>query len=270
MKLRWITDRQIQIDPSKLRWYKDGEETTPGRESLKGALHANVVSQLRCQLAGTPGLPLLLMRHHLIAEIFSACRLVNEPVLWVPRVDVDQPGGLIEKTLTYVCSGAGAINTKLYWLVRGICIDAIQATPWSLWKLSGGRAELMFADLCKQSGVYKKLIKVVKILVDNPHEMLGMGYTSAKRDFSKCIPWFLIDDASSRIPEVGNCWITARRVESTERSPEGFIPSEKLGIPSWRDIVSFMPPVEAPLQVPPVVCPSGAPLASGEGNLLEI
>ena len=264
--MKWITDRYIEIEPRKLKWYRNGEETTPGKESLRGSLHTDVVSQLRCQLAGTPGLPLLLMRHHLIAEIFSAGRMVNEPVLWVPRVDVGNPGcvagevkNVIEKTLTYVCSGAGSINTKLYWTVRGICIDALQATPWSLWKLSGARSELMFADLCKQNGVYKKLVKAVKDLIQSPHEMLGIGYTSDKKGFSKCIPWFLIDDASSRIPESKKCWITARRVESTQRSVEGFIPSEQLGIPSWRDIVSFMPPVETPPQIPPVVsspCPS--------------
>ena len=250
LAMKWITDRAIRLDPATLKWYKNGEETTPRKESTKGAVHADVVADLRCQAAGTPGLPLLVMRHHLISEVYTSSKMCNEPCLWVPRIDVDSPVNLIEKVLTYVCSGAGAVNTNLYWLIRGLCLDAVQATPWNLWQLSGGRAEIMMADLGKFPGMMSKLAKVVRSLIDDPHQMLGIKTTL--KSFKKTIPWFLIDDASEQIPEIGSCWVTARRVDSTDRNAGAFIPSEQLGIPSWREIVSFITPEITPKQIAPV------------------
>ena len=251
LRMKWITDRRLSIDPEALKWYKDGEATSPLEESRK-EVHAVTAATLRCQAAGVPGLPLLCMRHHLIAEAYTASRMVNEPVLWVPRNGVDDPINLVEKVLTYICSGAGSVNNNLYWLMRGICIDSLKETPWSLWRLSGGRAEIMMADLGKVPGVLAKILKVIKSLILKPHAMLGIKSPLTKEDFGKCVPWFLIDDASEEIPSVVTSWITARRVDSTDRAAETFIPAEKLGIPSWRDIVSFVPIDTIPKQIPPV------------------
>lgn len=253
----------VDVEDFKPRWIFDGEEVD--LTQLARTKNGEAANAARMVCSGVPALGVLAYKVHLIDEAFQNNRLYcNEPMLWVPRKEVDIATNSVEPFLSFICSGMGGIMTPTHVRVRELMRQAYGLTPWQMYANAGCSATVLMVDISKKAGMLGQLIKILADMIEHPLEMLAVDQRSLpkllskeqEQAFRKCVPWFVINQDEYEVPDHENCFLMARRMDTYQTRFKKHIPAEQLGfkMPVLDEFRQQMHPAEtAPRQKPPKI-----------------
>ena len=247
LRFGWQVDSEV--DPVAWpapRWFFQGREIQP--EALAGDNQARVnfeaaSASMRMLAPGVSPLAALAYRHRRLAKAFKyTARGVNEPVVMVPVENRKVSIGIVEWTMRFLFSGAGIVGSPLYNRFKAVIWDAFQRTPHDAYAQAGHRVDVLMTDLGRKKARLGQLFRLVKDFLGDTLGMMGltkrhladaepvMGKEGVQR-FARCKPWFLMDEVEmqERIPEYGESFILARRVDSCRVDSKAWIPARDLG-----------------------------------------
>lgn len=263
LQFEWITDTFVdstKCDPP--RWFYEGQEVVP--RDLAISRNFEAARSVRMTCAGMPGLATLALRSHLLARAFQIRNfLTNDPTLWVPRGDLEDDASLAENFLRYVCTGSGPLGSPAYHQMKHLTKEHYQVSPWHMYHNAGCMAEVMMSDFGRTKNLMGKLIAVIRQFREKPLEMSGISdrdyrfWLSGKdrKRLRDCVPWWFIKDENYTVPELKDCFISARRVDTVMADTRSFIPSQQMGfgLESYEDIRRKMHRAGASKQQPPAI-----------------
>jgi hypothetical protein len=233
----WLTEQKVVVSDKQIKWFFEGQSVCwkdlPHMVNFAGA------GAIRMYAPGTPPLATLALRNQQLCRIYrSASMLVNEPLIWIPKIKMQENHCILEILLRHLCAGVGSTKSPIYFQMRKLLESEFGMSPWEMYLAAGCRTEIMCHDVYKKKGVLNKCLRIVDMLIKAPLEMLGISMNVAKKwlkskDLSKfCnyIPWWFADDESPyQIPNIEDSYVTAKRVESTLTSSRSFIPAREMG-----------------------------------------
>lgn len=263
LKFGWITDREMDVRKCDApRWFYEGQEVVP--KDLAISKNFEAARSVRMTCAGLPGLANIALRSYLLSRAYQVKNfLSNDPTLWVPRKNLEDDAHLAENFLKYVCSGIGLKRAPFYYQTRNLTMDAYKVSPWDMYRNAGCMAEVMVTDFGKTKNLIAKVIAIIKKFKENPIGMCGISENELKfwlspaemKSFSQSIPWWFVRSENYKAPEISECFVTARRVDTMLGASRSRIPAEQLGftMDSCEDIRRKMHRAETPPQKPPVI-----------------
>jgi hypothetical protein len=263
LQFEWITDTLADTPKYDVpRWFYEGQEVSPRELAIAGNFEAARSARMTC--AGMPGLATLALRSHLLAKAFQSRNfLTNDPTLWVPRRELEDDMSLAENFLRYVCSGTGPLSSPVYHQMRQLTMEHYQVSPWNMYHNAGCMAEVMVSDFGRTKNLMGRLIAIIRQFKENPLGMSGIPERSFlawlngkdRKRLKDCVPWWFIKDENYQVPELKDCFVTGRRVDTIVSIARSFLPSEQMGfkLESCEEIRRKMHRAETLKQQPPAV-----------------
>lgn len=261
LQFEWITDASVNSKKcDSPRWFYEGQEVVLRDLAISRNFEAARSARMVC--AGMPGLATVALRSHLLAEAFQNRNfLINDPTLWVPRGELEDDASLAENFLRYVCTGSGPMGSPVYHQIRHLTKEHYKVLPWHMYHNAGCMAEVMMSDFGKTKNLLGKLIAIIRQFRENPLEMSGIfekdyWFWLSGKDRKKlrdCVPWWLIKDENYQVPELKDCFVSARRVDTVMTDSRSFIPSRQMGFgyESCEDVRRKMHRAGVPKQLAP-------------------
>lgn len=233
----WLTEQTVVVSDEQIKWFFEGQSVCS--EQLPGIVNFEGTGAVRMYAPGIPPLATLALRNQQLCRVYrSASMLVNEPLIWVPKTEMQAKDFILEILLRHLCAGGGSTKSPVYFQIRRLLESEFSMSPWDMYLAAGCRTEIMCHDVYRKKGVLSKCLKIVDALVKAPLEMLGISMDVARKwlkskdlsKFSNYMPWwFANDEAPYQVPNIEDSYVTAKRVESTLTSSRSFIPAREMG-----------------------------------------
>lgn len=278
LEFKWILEAVAHADKCDTpKWFFEGTETSPQR--LTKATNFPGARSARMTCPGLPGLAAIALRNHLLADAFEVeCLIPNEPVVWVPRGNLEDDNMVLaENFLKYVCSGMGSLAAPAYYQVKELTVEHFQMQPWGFYQNAGSMPHIMISDFGKVKGLLAKLLAIVDRLKSNPLEMLGISKFAMedwlqgkdRTRLKECVPWWFVSQENYQVPNIEDCFITARRVDTVLDVAKFFVPANQLGFKaqSEKELRRMMHRAEVPPQLPPAGVTEVKPVVAADLTL---